>query len=214
MSEQSKQGTALIALVLGLIGAVAPFTYFLMALGFLSLPGLFLAIAAYKRTKTGLSKISLGVNIVSVAIFVSFVVAINYSDYKSSKTVYEYYLPKNYNGWVIIKENQKSAAPITLIPDFPGGRYKIIIPETGRIETSGSLNDWHTTKYFWYSAGDTIEFKPETGLWGDSTYKSLVHCSGGSENTLHFFISDIPREPQDTVILKACETLYELLKEN
>ena len=142
----------------------------------------------------------------------------NYDDYKSSKTIYEYYLPKNYSGWVLIKENYKSGQPVLIKPNSIGGIYVIVIPPSGQIETSSSLNGWHYTKYFWYSEKDTVEFKPESSSWGDSTYKTLIHCEGAAsidndKSCSHFYVSDKPRNPQDTVILAACQTLYNKLKE-
>ncbi len=213
MSESKKQGTATIALILGIIGGVAPFTYFLMALGFLSVPGLILAILAFRRTKTSFSKISLAVNIVAVSVLAFFIIQINYNDYKSSKTVYQYYLPKGYCGWVIIKTKDKNANPIPVTGNSIGGIYKIIIPLTGKIETSDALVDWHKTEYFWYTEKDTVSFIPESGTWGNADYKSLIHCEGASsENYQHFYLSDKPRNPQDTAVLTACDRLFDELK--
>ena len=205
MSNSKSEWAAITALILGIIGGLAPFTYFLMALGFLSLPGIIFAIIGWRNTKSLFSKISLGINITAVGVLISFIVIINYSDYKSSKTIYEYYLQKGFNGWAIIKENRKNSPPIKMIPDFPGGRYLIVFPDSGIICTSSTLDGWHASKYFRYDAMDTIEFKPESGEWGDSTYKSFIHCEGSdSENNSYFYVSDIQRNPQDSVIISAC----------
>jgi len=211
MDPQKKQGTAIIALILGIVSAVAPFTYFLMALGFLSIPGFFLALAAYKRTRTGFSKISLAVNILALGILLFFIIEINYSDYRSSKTIYAYYLPKGFTGWVIIKTKSPDAKPIPVLSDFPGGTYRILIPSSGKLETSDALEDWHRTKYFWYDEKDTLAFEPESGSDGRA-YKSLIHCQGSAGQTIqHFYVSGIPRDPQDTLVLNACNSLYEVL---
>ena len=216
---KGNKSLAIVALVLGIISIIAPFTYFFAALSFLSIAGLALAIIAFRFKKNTLNKVSVIVNSAGILVLVGYVALINYNDYKSSKTIYQYYLPKNYSGWVFIKENSKTAWPVPVKPNSIGGIYNIIIPATGIVETSSNLNDWHLTKYFWYTEKDTVEFKPEMSAWGDSTYKTLIHCEGTSSsdnNTIdvsHFFVSDVARNPQDTVILSACETLYEKLKE-
>ena len=214
MSNSKSEWAAITALALGIIGGLAPFTYFLMALGFLSLPGIIFAIIGWRNTKSLFSKISLGVNIAAVAILISFIVIINYSDYKSSKTVYEYYLPKDFSGWAMIKENRKNSPPIKMIPDSPGGRYLIVFPDSGIISTSSSFNDWHTSKYFRYDERDTIQFHPETGNWEDSTYKSFIHCEGGSTDIEYFYVSDIPRRDDDSIIINAYNTLDSILIKN
>ena len=212
MNNSKSEWAAITALVLGIIGGLSPFTYFLMALGFLSVPGIIFAIIGFNRTKSLLSKISLGVNIAAMLVLISFIVIINYSDYKSSKTIYEYYLPKGFNGWAVIKESRKNSPPVKIIPDFPGGRYIILFPDSGTITTSSELNEWHHSRYFWYDSKDTIEFHPETGSWGDSTYKSYVHCEGGTADKEHFYISDIPRREDDSIIINAYNTLDSVLR--
>ncbi len=215
-----KENKALVitSIILGIISIIAPFTYFLAALSFLSVVGLIIAITVRKKEKNSLNKIALSINSIGVLILVVYITAINYNDFKSSKTIYEYYLPKGYTGWVFIKENSNGAPPIKTIKNSIGGRYIIIIPSSGRIETSSSFNKTHHTKYFWYNEKDTVEFKAESGIWADSTYKSIIHCSGysGLENNEgynHFYVADKPRDPQDTVIIKSCETLFDKLKE-
>jgi len=150
MTDKKNETLSVTSIIIGVLSVISILTYFLAALSFFSLLGLLLAIIARGKIKSGLTKAALIVNIITTSIFLFYIAALNYSDYKSSKTVYEYYLPKGYTGWTIIQENRKDAPPIPFVPNFPGERYLIIFPDSGKIVTSSQLNDWHTSKYFWY----------------------------------------------------------------
>lgn len=200
--KNGNNAVTIISIVLGIISALAPLTYFLAVLGFLSVPGLILAIIARSKTKSRLTLSALVINSVSALIFLAYVVMLNYSDYKSSHTVFEYYLPKNYSGWVLIKTGVPSAQPIPINSETSDDRHIIIVPDSGKIKTSSSMDGWHVSKYFWYDERDTVSFEPETGTWGDSSYKAYIHFEGSSSDSVdYFFVSDIPRNSQDSVLL-------------
>jgi len=202
LMKKENSAIAIISIVLGVIGALALFTYFLAVLGFLSVPGLILAIIARSKTKSGVTLSALIISSVSLVIFLAYVVMLNYSDYKSSHTVFEYYLPKKYSGWVLIKTGVRNAPPIPINSETSDDRYIIMVPDSGKIKTSSSMDGWHASKYFWYDEHDTIPFKPETGTWGEKDYKAFIHFETTSSDSVdYFYVSDIPRNPQDSVLL-------------
>ena len=200
---------AILSLILGVLSLLLAFSYFLVVGSpFLSVAGMILGIISISRTGSFFSWLSTIINGIAIITFAVIVIMINYGDLKSSKTVYEYYLPKGYSGWTIVTQSVKDAPQIPMRPNSVGGIYRFVFPPSGKIITSSELNDWHSTKYFWYDAHDTISFEAEQGNWGDTNFRSLIHCEGADAGKNYFFyVSDIPRNPQDPVVLEACEHL-------
>lgn len=168
---------SILSIALGMMGILTAFSFFLVVASvFLSGAGLYIAIRLRKKEKNTLNKSAWIINIISLVIFGGQLIYINYTDYKSSQTIFEYYLPKGFTGWTNIKCGVKSAPAIPVKANGIGGRHIIIFPASGRLETSSLLEEWHRSKYFWYDEKDTISFESQTGEWGKDNYKSWIHC--------------------------------------
>ncbi|MEL6134203.1 MAG: hypothetical protein AAFR59_12640 [Bacteroidota bacterium] len=63
----------------------------------------------------------------------------------------DFFLPQDYTGWVKIKYSVPSAAPL---PEIDGVQ-QVIIPDSGYLETSTSLNvGWRKDRFFWQDGSD------------------------------------------------------------
>ncbi|MEL6670818.1 MAG: hypothetical protein AAFR61_01450 [Bacteroidota bacterium] len=82
----------------------------------------------------------------------------------------DYFIPKEYAGWVIIKYNVANA------PELPekDGVLQIIVGEDGYLETSSSLDiGWRRDRFFWLD--DNQETPIPTSVEKDGAYHIYLH---------------------------------------
>ncbi len=199
---------SILSLVLGIIALLLSLSWFLTFFGFLlAIPGLIISILARRKHKNGVTTTSVWLNCLAILVFFVFGGIMGVAELKSSNTYCEYYLPKEFNGWVLIKYGKQNSPPLKIYENgILGQRFQIIIPEDGRLVTSTPLyEDWHKTRYFFYDEKDTTEFKPETGMWGEQDYRSHLHCAGTNDKKEYqFYFSSSGFAHNDTSINRIC----------
>ena len=200
---------SILSLVLGIIALLLSLSWFLTFFGFLvAIPGLIMSIVVWKKQRSGLVTGALWTNVLAILVFFVFGGIMGVAELRSSNTYCEYYLPKEFNGWVLIKYGKQNSPPLKI---YKNGlfeqRFQMIIPADGRLVTSTPLyEDWHRTRYFFYDEKDTTEFKPETGMWGEQDYRSHLHCEGTNDKMEHqFYFSSSGFSHGDSSINRICD---------
>jgi hypothetical protein len=177
-------------ITLGLVSIIASLNAYTLYLSFLSIFSLATTLILFKKTKGFLRYISMLINCVALLRLLYIIFLVNFASFKAENTVYEYYIPKNYDGWILIKQGLKEKSAINKISDMGSTRYKIFIPSSGKLETSSILNERHITKYFLFDEKDTILVEDtKINNKNSNSLKRIIKCEGGGKNLNYFYIT-------------------------
>lgn len=99
----------------------------------------------------------------------------------------DYYIPKGYEGWVMIHYNIPDKAPIA----EQEGVLQFRIPESGVLETHDGLEiGWRRDRFFWYE-GDQVEEIPSS-VKIDDEYHIYIHRHKYYARSHMHIVKDLP----------------------
>ena len=91
----------------------------------------------------------------------------------------DFYIPKNYHGWLTVRYGVEGAAPLKL----KDGVQQILFSDSGYAETSDVLIvGWRKDRYFWLNEDGTSERIPPSVEMGDSLGIYLHHHAYYAKN--------------------------------